>query len=40
VADLSALRIAVASAVTEGERFWSAVGHIGLELDGPEGGQS
>jgi hypothetical protein len=40
VADVSALRIAVASAVAEGERFWSAIGHIGLEIDDPEGGHS
>lgn len=40
VGDVSALRIAVASAVAEGERFWSAIGHIGLELDDPGGGQS
>jgi hypothetical protein len=37
VADVSALRIAVAGAVAEGERFWSAIGHIGLELDDAEG---
>ena len=37
VADVSALRIAVASAVAEGERFWSAIGHIGLETRRPRG---
>ncbi|MCD2197685.1 hypothetical protein LQ327_30370 [Actinomycetospora endophytica] len=36
---LSALRIALATAVAEGERFWSAIGHIGLEINDPEGGQ-
>jgi hypothetical protein len=40
VAEVSALRIAVAGAVGEGERFWSAIGHIGLELDDPEEGRS
>lgn len=39
VADVAALRIAVASAVAEGERFWSAIGHIGLEIN-PEEGRS
>lgn len=39
VADLAGLRVALGSAVAEGERFWSAVGHIGVELDESEGGQ-
>jgi hypothetical protein len=39
VADVSALRIAVASAVAEGERFWMAICHIGLEINDPAGGQ-
>jgi hypothetical protein len=40
VAEVSGLRIAVASAVAEGERFWSAIGHIGLEIDDSEGERS
>jgi hypothetical protein len=41
MAEASALRINLAAAVRDGERFWSAVGHIGLELptndDAPTG---
>ena len=40
VADVLALRIALASAVGEGERFWSAIGHIGLNFDDSEEGRS
>lgn len=46
VADVSALHIAVTSAVAEGQRFWSAIGHIGhighigLEITDPKGRQS
>lgn len=32
MAEACALRINLAAAVADGERFWSAVGHIGLEL--------
>ncbi|GAA4820933.1 hypothetical protein GCM10023201_03090 [Actinomycetospora corticicola] len=42
VADVASLRIAVTSALAEGERFWSSIGHIGLEIDptsGPEEGR-
>lgn len=36
VGDLAALRIALGAAVTAAERFWSAVGHIGLDLEPDE----
>jgi hypothetical protein len=36
VAEASALRIDLAAALRDGERFWSAVGHVGLELP-PDG---
>jgi hypothetical protein len=32
VAEATGLRINLAAAVADGERFWSAVGHIGLDL--------
>lgn len=39
MAEASSLRVALATAVCDGERFWSAIGHVGLELspdDDPE----
>jgi hypothetical protein len=39
MAEATALRIDLAAAVADGERFWSAVGHIGLDLP-PEDGPS
>ena len=35
VGEVTALRVSLSGAVAEGERFWSAVGHIGLDL-GPD----
>jgi hypothetical protein len=32
MAEATALRINLAAAVQDGERFWSAIGHIGLDL--------
>ena len=47
VGEVTALRVSLTGAVAEGERFWSAVGHIGLDLEpdelsicSPEGGRS
>jgi hypothetical protein len=43
MAEASCLRINLAAAVRDGERFWSAVGHIGLELppdDHPSTGEA
>ena len=47
VGEVAALRVSLSGAATEAERFWSAVGHIGLDLEpddlsicSPEGGQT
>ena len=45
VGEVTALRVSLCGAVADGERFWSVVGHIGLDLDdlsicSPEGGRS
>lgn len=43
MAEATSLRINLAAAVRDGERFWSAVGHIGLELpadDDPASGET